>query len=458
MIKNSVKKLILFALCAILVLPFISFKANNVKADELRKVFKGTDYVISVESVDELKDASMADVEIKVEKDGGAPVVIFDGEAKNVDGYTASFSPADDTATINFFNKGTHKVTISKKGGTESYVESFKVGDTEEYISLDYVLDQDKIDAYKLEVAKNAKDDLVAGDSSFLVPDLSSLINTNFPYGSIRKTVYYYAVGDTTTSSNFVSKADLKISIKSYGTYRFYVVFDIEKSILNIDGGKSITVDGLKEQEKGFYKYSYDGKDLYYNKNDNKYYYVDETNSKGYGDECVIENEELIVETLKVPVFEFTLESKKPTIKIDSKYQENGFVNLEYNLPKIELFGEVMSEKYELEYREDSSKEFEVIEELSPTSLKFTPEKIGEYQVKITVFGVNDKVVERTAIIKVSKAIETVPYKASFSDWLAVNLLPFILLCVSFVCLVAIILLLVIKPKEANVEVKEEDR
>jgi hypothetical protein len=161
---------------------------------------------------------------------------------------------------------------------------------------------------------------------------------------------------------------------------------------------------------------------------------------------------------LKVPVFEFTVTSKKPTIKIDSKYQENGFVDLEYSLPKIELFGDVMSEKYELEYRADSSKEFEVIEELSSVSLKFTPEKIGEYRVKITAYGVNDVVEDYTQVIKVAKAVDTVNYKASFGDWIQVNLIPFILLCVSFVCLVAIILLLVIKPKDAVVEVKEEDR
>ncbi len=458
MIKNSVKKLILFTLCAILVLPVISLKANNVKADEHKKVFKGTEYAISVESVTELKDASIDDIEIKVEKDGGSPVIIFDGEAKNVDGYTATFSSSTDVATVTFFNNGIHKVTVSKKGGTASYVESFDVGDTEEYVKLDYVLDQTKIDEYKTKIANNVTADLVAGDSSFVVPDLSSLISTNFPYGSIRKTVYYYAIGDTQVSSNYASKADLKITIKGYGTYRFYVLFDIEKSNLNIDGGKSIVVDGLKEKVDGLYRCSYDGEDLYYSKNDNKYYFVDETESKGYGDECVIENESLLVETLEVPIFEFTVENKKPTIKINSSYLENGFVNLEYSLPKIEVFGDVMSEKYELEYRADSSKEFEVIEELSSTTLKFTPEKIGEYRVKITVFGVNDIVEDYTEVIKVSKAIETVAYKASFSDWIAVNLLPFILLCISFVCLVAIILLLVIKPKEANVEVKEEDR
>lgn len=459
MIKNSVKKLIVFALCAIFVLPFVNLTTNPVKADEYKKVFKGTEYVISVESVPELKDASSTDVEIKIEKDGGAPVVVYDGEAKVVEGYTASFSASDDTATITFFNNGVHKVTISKKEGTTKYEETFKVGDTEDFIELAYVLDEAKLNEYKLDVAENAKKDLTAGTSSFTVPDLSKIISTNFPYGSIRKTVYYYTVGDTASSSNFASKADLKISIKGYGTYRFYVLFDIEKSNLNIDGGKSITVDGLKEKEDGFYACSVDGVELYYNKNDDKYYSKDDS-SKGYGDEFVVEEGKTVVETLKVPVFSFTLDNKKPTIKINSSYQENGFVDLEYTLPKVEVFGDVLSETYELLFRKDSSSEWEVIDELSSGSLKFTPEKTGEYQLKVTVFGVGENYVvsETTQIIKVSKTVKSSPYKTSFNDWIGVNLLPFILLCISFACLVAIILLLVIKPKEVKVEVKEEDR
>ncbi len=456
MIKNSVKKLIVLALCAIFVLPFVNLTTTPAKADELKKVFVGTEYEISVENVSELKDASSTEVEIKIEKDGGAPVIVYDGEAKVVDGYIASFSASDDIATITFFNNGVHKVTISKKEGTTKYEESFNVGDTEDFIMLDYNLDETKLNSYKAKIKENAKKDLIAGTSSFVVPDLSEIISTNFPYGSIRKTVYYYTVGDTSSSSNFASKADLKISIKGYGTYRFYVLFDIEKSNLNIDGGKSITVDGLKEKEDGFYACSVDGTELYYSKNEDKYY-VKDNSSKGYGNEYVVEGK-TVVETLKVPVFEFTLDSKEPTIKINSTYQENGFVDLEYTLPTVDVYGDILNEKYELEYRADSTKDFEIIDELSSGSLKFTPEKTGEYRLRVTVFGVNHVKEAYTEIIKVSKTVKSSPYKTSFNDWIGVNLLPFILFCVSFACLVAIILLLVIKPKEEVKEVKEEDR
>ena len=120
--------------------------------------------------------------------------------------------------------------------------------------------------------------------------------------------------------------------------------------------------------------------------------------------------------------------------------------------------GDILNEKYELEYRENDTKDWEVIDELSSGSLKFTPEKTGEYRVKITVWGVDHVKEAYTEIVKVSNTVKSSPYKASFNDWISVNLLPFILLCVSFVCLVAIILLLVIKPKDAVVEIKEEDR
>ena len=116
---------------------------------------------------------------------------------------------------------------------------------------------------------------------------------------------------------------------------------------MNIDGGKAIKVDGLKEKVDGFYACSVDGQELYFNKNDEKYY-VKDNSSKGYGDEFLVEEVKTVVETLKVPVFEFTLDSKEPNIKINSTYQEKGFVDLEYTLPSIDVYGDILNEKYEL--------------------------------------------------------------------------------------------------------------
>ncbi len=457
MIKNSVKKLIATAICAILALPFLSLSFNIAKAEgEAQKVFKGTDCIISVESVEELKKAKNSEIVIEI-SNGGAPVIVFDGESKTVTGYTAKFSDSDDEATINFFNNGNYTVTISKKDTEHKLEKSFNVGDTLDYIDLEYSFDEEALNAYKQKVNQEANKGLVVGTDSFTVPNLSSIISTNFPYGNIRKTVYYYAVSDTVSSSNFASKADLKISIKNYGTYRFYVLFDIEKSNLNIDGGKSIAVTGLKEKQDGFYRCSLNGNELYYNSNSNKYFELDANSSTGYGEEVDVTSGTL-TEKLIVPVFEFEIKEKAPAIKFTSTYMENGFVGLEYDVPDIEIYGNPTYEDYSLMYRANESASWELVEKLTEGALKFTPEKTGEYKIDVTAYGVNENATASSEIIKVSKAVVSSPYKASFADWLEVNLLPFILLCVSFVCLVAIILLLVIKPKEVKVEVKEEDR
>ena len=65
-----------------------------------------------------------------------------------------------------------------------------------------------------------------------------------------------------------------------------------------------------------------------------------------------------------------------------------------------------------------------------------------------------------TAIIKVADKYVTVEFETSFSDWLSVNTVPFIFLCISALCLIGIILILFIKPKEKVEEEKatEEDR
>ncbi len=457
MIKNSVKKLIATAICAILALPLMNLSINTAKAEgEVQKVFKGTDCIISVESVEELKKASNSEIVIEI-SNGGAPVIVYDGESKTVTGYTAKFSDGDDEATINFYKNGNYTVKISKKDTEHKLEKSFNVGDTLDFIDLEYSFDEEALNAYKQKVTQEANKGLVVGTESFTVPNLSSIINTNFPYDSIRKTVYYYAASDTVSSSNSASKADLKISIKNFGFYRFYVLFDIEKSNLNIDGGKSITVAGLKEKADGFYRCSLNGEELYYNSNNDKYFEIDASASTGYGEEVDV-NGGTLTEELIIPIFEFEIKEKEPTIKFTSSYMENGFVGLEYDVPDIEIYGNPTYEDYSLMYRANESATWELVEKLTEGALKFTPEKTGEYKIEVTAYGTNEIATASSEIIKVSKAVVSSPYKASFSDWLEVNVLPFVLLCVSFVCLVAIILLLVIKPKEVKVEVKEEDR
>lgn len=467
MFKKSVKKLIVFLLLAILVLPAVNLTTNEATAAETLKAFKGAEY--SIELGESFKNSATTNITIK-----SNDVVIYEsGSAKSNNDYLVNVSTTDGnkSANITFFKNGTYVVKVEDTSATDKVVQkTIEVGDTSEFITLNYkpfTTDNEKkvIEDYKKLVEENAKEGLIAGESSFEVPEISSLIKTNFPYGSIRKTVYYYASGETSSKNTYASKADLKFSISTYGTYRFYVLANIEKSNQNIDGGASITVDGLKEEKDGFYRYFdvLDNKPLYYNKGDNKFYNVDTTNKNGYSGSA-LENVST-KKTLIVPIFEFTVESKAPTIKIDSSYQENGYVGLKYKVSGVTVNGDVTSKKYELLYATEKSLDnsfnnFTLAEEeFNESDFTFTPTKMGYYVVRVTAYSVNsDTVKAYTPQIEVKEKYEQVKYKVSFGDWLKVNVVPFVLFCVSGACLVTIILLLTIKPKEKQSSKETEDR
>ena len=465
MIKKSVKTLIVFVLLAVFCLPFVNLSATKVKASENFKAFKGAEF--SIDLGEDLKNSASSNITIT----SNGTIIYEAGSTKTNKDYLVNVSTTTDGkkyANITFFKNDTYNVNVKDTSTSKEKNATIVVGDTAEFITLNYKTfvsadDKKVIEDYKKLVEDNAKDVLIAGESSFKVPEISSLIETNFPYGSVRKTVYYYASGETSSKNTYASKADLKFSISSYGTYRFYVLANIEKSNQNIDGGASITVDGLKEEKDGFYRYfDSSNKEVYFNKGDNKFYKVDTTNDNGYsGDALTIDesNKKLIV-----PVFEFTVASKLPTIKIDSNYQENGYVGLKYKVSGVTINGDVTSKKYELLYSTEKSLDknfdkFTVAEEkFNESEFTFTPTKMGYYVVRVTAYSVDGLVKEYTPQIEVKEKFEQVKYKVSFGDWLKVNVVPFILFCVSGACLVTIILLLTIKPKEKQASKETEDR
>ena len=411
-----------------------------------------------------LESAQASNIKITAQK-GSTTAIIYDGESKEVEGYTATYSTDKKAATINFFDAGTHTVVVSLKDDeTKSASFTFDVGNTDAYVELDYSFDDAKIDAYEAKVKENAGKDLIAGESSFTVPELSSLIATNFPYDSIRKTVYYNVTGETSYKNTYVSKADLKFSISTYGTYRFYVLFSIEKSNNNLSGGKELSVMGLKEQLDGFYQY-YDesGKKVYFNSADLKFYVLDDE-----GNSTKVEAQNVVEEAGKanspkkiVPIFTFEVATKKPTIKIDASYQEDGYVGLKYTVTSVTVYGDVTYKKYELLYKANANDAWAVAEEdFDETNFTFTPQKKGIYAVRVTAYGANEEnpVSKITPNILVEHEYEEVAYKTSFNDWFKVNTVPFILLCVSGLCLISIVLLLVINPKNKEEDYFEEDR
>lgn len=368
--------------------------------------------------------------------------------------YTAKFGEA---SSIALKIKGEEKVAefvINKKSFDELKSE-FKY-------NFDLVSEEaeNSLKKYKSGISK----DLTSGDT-FTVPSLKNIVNiAGLDYSNLQKTVYYAYSGTgytSTTSSTF--------TLSGVGDYRFYVEFKADAFDANkADKVLKISAKGLYEKEDGFYAVTADfggtQKAVYAERNsltgEYKYYEFNEDGEKDEDkkiDESV--NPVTVGSECLIPVFTFNVKPlAKPTITMGSTYQERGFIGQEYTVSSITVKN-AETVKYTLVYSATADGDYKEASEKLVDNSKFTPEKTGYYKVRIYAMSENGgEETKETAAVEVKKAFETVKYKVGFKDWLSVNKLPFVFLCISAACLVGIILLIVINPKPKDKKVKEEDK
>lgn len=373
-----------------------------------------------------------------------------------------------------------YSVKITKSSGdlTVKYAANFTSGDVislklandDGTITANYNVNKKSFDELKpnfkysftaeslAEYKEGISTTLKSGDT-FSVPTLKEIVGlAGIDYSDVQRTVYYAYSGTSytsTTSSTF--------TLSGVGEYRFYVAFKCDAFDLKGDNVLQITADGLYESIDGFYAATdASGKLLYAERHGSagEYEYY-ERNDKGEkdADKPVDEANVTIGTECIIPVFTFDVAAlDKPTVTIDSTYQEKGFIGQEYTVSSITVKN-AETVKYTLVYSETLDGEYKEASETLTDNSKFTPEKTGYY--KIRVYAMSDNGGEETkdtAAIEVKKAFETVKYKVGFKDWLSVNKLPFVFLCISAACLVGIVLLLVINPKPKDKKVKEEDK
>ena len=490
MILNRIKKLLVVALCALLVLPVFNLKVNAVNAagyDHTKSIYAGVNYAYYILKED-IKEATIDKITIFAKKSDEADdkyVEIFKDkkDASDTDKFKVSYvtgisQPEGAKVTIMIRDIGEFDVkvqAVEKNGETETktnHISKFTVTDeisreelTPSYTNMYTVNSEGKrvetqaLKDYKSKVTSNKNKNgkqILAGDD-YVVPKLESLVSTLIPYENLKKTLHYATPNGTSYSTKTFTKADGTFSISAYGTYRFYVTLYVEK-FDKFEEGITVDTEGLEEKEDGFYRIKdVDGNDLYAKEHNNTWvYYVDEEYETKYeGEVASTENDSPII-----PIFSFTLENKGPNIKISTSYQEDGFVNLKYTLSGVTISGNDVETEYLLEYRKDENSDWaKAEEEFDKDSLSFVPSKTGLYRVVINATDATDlTVTEYTKDIVVEEKYKNVSYKVSFADWISVNLVPFIFLCISGVCLIAIILLLTINPKQKVSTVKEEDR
>lgn len=478
MTKKRLSNLIVLLLCVVL-LP-ISLNMAKAKASSEVDAYYGVEFSFEVpEEQEDILDAGK-NVKITVQKQGDeTAVVLYEKTVKTLEGELANTyfftSYKNGKVTARITKKGTYNFvvkTIVGEGETAvEYAKTVEVhSDVKDLEGAKYAVINESDEKYLSYQAKATNASYVDAEASekvslyldddYVVPSVEELLDLgSFVYSQYKRTVYYATPGSTSyVSSSASGTSDLTFDLTKVGTYRFYVLVTMDK----IDGKSfDITIKGLQEYDKGFYSLKRkDNSETVYVSGTKYYKDVDFTTEiEGLTEEGV-EKDKLIV-----PIFEFTIQNAGPNLSMESSTPENGYVGLEYEVPEIKVSGSEVDVTYKLQYKATESDTWgDATEELDESSLTFTPEKEGFYRVVATAIDSEGKDAvlytdEAVGVISVSKKYQPVEYKTSFGDWLSVNYVPFIFLCISAACLIAIILLLTIKPKEeANKTKVEEDK
>lgn len=247
------------------------------------------------------------------------------------------------------------------------------------------------------------------------IPSLLNLVVDNAnSYSDLTMTIRY-----RNKISNWSASNNNKIPLNVAGTYEFYVMF---KDV----NGNSMKIEDFIEEKDG------------------------ETE---YGEYSSY-------------IFSFTVLDDAP-ITVTAAKQGKGFKGIEFNATAFTIKASDYTETYKLYYREDETKTwvelpklsdieedynqngftYKDIEELAYNgSLTFTPVKLGEYRIECSVVSNNtlSKGDTAFAVIKVNDMPTTV---VPDNHWFENNIWSVLFLTVGTISLVAVIILLCVKPK-----------
>lgn len=320
-------------------------------------------------------------------------------------------------------------VTIGERGANEE--------DAPKYIEDDFAYENFKSALLDRKIWKDGNKDqgiyVSVGSGQYLeIPSLKALVKSNaFNYSELKITVAYKT---DKTSSTYSS---LKLPISEVGKYVFYVLF--------ADPYEN------KMEDEDFVKFD---------QNDGNVI-IEETLYKNF-------------------VFNFELLDNAP-ILIETVSQENGYVGVEYKAEAFDITAYNCNKTYKLEYKSsgdvnsnDGWKEIKTsstseseFNDNSPFSYKdnkafnydgnltFTPTQKGYYKLSVTVTSQSLSSRSETAsvIIEVKDQVKVVKPD---THWLENNLLSVIFLGIGTLCLIGIVVLLFIKPKEKVEEPEKE--
>ncbi len=500
MLKKHIYKILIIILCFAF-LPITLLSNSEVKASQTATILSGTEYMYYTS--DEIKSAESGTVIIKVKLDGETTEEVIYGygviereEDKTISKNVTNVRYTNGYVILVFKNvENNYVITTSVKDTEIKHEQQIHVTNNSANLTKpSYVSSGQNYDAFITaleDVYKNDENENIinAGDS-FTIPmqEFEALIDTtSLGFRQYEKKLYVvapgskeYAVKSTISIEN--TSTELSFSTTLAGKYRFYVTLesdviydDVKFSILNdglvevvdgmlLDGTpvSGVSVDGLYRAKKGSAEVV-----AVYENGEYKYTLKDDEDTK-------VEASEIDGYEFVIPTFTFEVGGDasdvtqyKPTVEYKGKSQENGYVGLSYTISTFNVTGNEVKETYTLMYSQSydendaSVANWEVVEDgFDAINMKFTPTKIGYYKVVLEVEDNydNEVVSAESLVISVLSEPTTPKYKTSFAEWIKVNTLPFVLLCISFVSFVAILCLLFIKPSNKSAKIEEEDR
>ncbi len=339
-------------------------------------------------------------------------------------GKNINFTKIEDGVT---FNVGV------KDGEDFKIYETFTVnvkteGKNGEGVAPEYTFSNEALQSFKkaLEEAVYSGDNYIAiGSGKYLeIPSMKALVSDNlFPYEDLKYVVYYT---NNNTSSSYSSA--LKVPVEKVGKYTFYVLF--KDAYGNTMETKDFEEGGKYEQ----YVFSFELYDdaplsVIAPEPENGEYFTGYVNSVFNGEE-----------------FDITAYSYKTTYTLSYKTVVDG----------AEVWQEIIkaSTAKKENFTEDSYFTYEEIIDFNfDGGLSFKPIKTGMYKIKCVVDSTSAiRSKDAEYLIKIDEVRKTV---TPDDHWFQNHALSVVFLIIGVLCLIGIIIILCIKPKDVNTKSKD---
>ncbi|PWM70237.1 MAG: hypothetical protein DBX59_11280 [Bacillota bacterium] len=353
------------------------------------------------------------------------------------------------TKTLRIKENGAEvKFQIVIEGEEENEVfGEFTVKSASDTVAPSAAATQSAIAAYRKALYEATRDGdhyIRLGSGNYLeLPSMKSLFNDGFTaYDDLDYTVWY-----RTRTSDWTSTSSFKIPVNNAGKYEFYVLFEDES-------GNKMEKDDIVNDKNEFIEGI-------------KVYAAAQDAEAGDGEVVAGQNF----------AFSFEVYDDAPISVTEAKGgQEKAYIGISYTAADFDVKAKSPIKEYQLFYSATEDGEYEEIipsseldeEEDKETydkyakyaydgSLTFTPAETGYYKIILTVYGEGSmkSASAETVINALSTPKRVVPNE---NNWFLNNVWSLVFLSIGTLALIGIIVILCIKPKDAETAPAKKDK